>query len=266
MSGRLGGKVALVTGAGSVGPGWGNGRAMSVIFAQEGARVYLVDRDPAALEVTAAQAREAGGEVETRLGDVTDPADVEAFVTGAHERFGALDVLVNNVGGSRAGGAVELSLDDWNAQVRVNLTSVFLGCKYAIPLMRAAGGGSIVNISSASGLRYTGAPQVAYASTKAAILQLTRVTAVQYAPDRVRVNAVVPGQLHTPMVEARLAGQRAGGDVESLLAQRQARIPIGFMGDGRDTAYAALFLASDESRFVTGAEIVVDGGMSVRCD
>lgn len=266
MTGRLDGKVALVTGAGSVGPGWGNGRAMAVIFAQEGARVFLVDRDEESLDVTAEQIRSAGGTVVTRLGDVTDPVSVEESVAACTAELGGLDVMVNNVGGSRAGGVAELSLEDWNTQLQVNLTSVFLGCKYAVPVMREAGGGSIVNVSSASGLRYTGAAQVGYASAKAAIIQLSRVTAVQYAAERVRVNTVVPGQLHTPMVEVRLAGQRAGGDVERLLAQRQSRIPIGFMGDGRDTAYAALFFAGDESRFVTGAEIVVDGGMTVRCD
>jgi NAD(P)-dependent dehydrogenase (short-subunit alcohol dehydrogenase family) len=124
----------------------------------------------------------------------------------------------------------------------------------------------IVNIASASGIRWSGSAQVAYAATKAGVIQLSRVVAVQYATKGIRVNTVVPGQLHTPMVEARLARQRAGGDVEALLAQRQKRIPIGFMGDGRDTANAALFLASDEARFVTGTELVVDGGMSVRCD
>jgi NAD(P)-dependent dehydrogenase (short-subunit alcohol dehydrogenase family) len=132
--------------------------------------------------------------------------------------------------------------------------------------MAAQGRGAIVNTASVSGLRWTGAAQVAYASAKAAIIQLSRVTAVQYAPQRIRVNTVVPGQMHTPMVEARLAGQRAGGDVDALLRSRVARIPLGFMGDGRDTAYAALFLASDEARFVTGTEIVVDGGMTARCD
>ncbi|WP_432825908.1 SDR family NAD(P)-dependent oxidoreductase [Dactylosporangium sp. CA-092794] len=266
MTGRLAGKVAIVTGAGSVGPGWGNGRATAVFFAREGARVVLVDRDAAALDVTAEQVREVGGTPTVLLADVTDPAAAERFVAACVEEYGKLDILVNNVGGSRAGGVAELSLDDWNAQVEINLTSVFLGCKAAVPVMRAGGGGSIVNISSASGLRYTGAAQVAYASAKAAIIQLSRVTAVQYAPDGVRVNTVVPGQLHTPMVAARLAGQRAGGDVELLLRQRQARIPLGFMGDGRDTAHAALFLASDESRFITGTEIVVDGGMTARCD
>jgi NAD(P)-dependent dehydrogenase (short-subunit alcohol dehydrogenase family) len=132
--------------------------------------------------------------------------------------------------------------------------------------MEAQGSGSIVNTASTSGIRWTGAAQVAYAACKAGVIQFSRVVAVQYAGRGIRVNTVVPGQLHTPMVEARLAGQRAGGDVEALLQQRRARIPLGFMGDGRDTAQAALFLASDEARFVTATEIVVDGGMSARCD
>ena len=126
--------------------------------------------------------------------------------------------------------------------------------------------GTIVNIASTSGLRWTGAAQVGYATSKAGVIQLSRVTAVEFAKHGIRVNTVVPGQLHTPMVEARLAGQRAGGDVDVSLKQRLARIPLGFMGDGRDTANAVLFLASDEARFITGTEIVVDGGMSVRCD
>jgi NAD(P)-dependent dehydrogenase (short-subunit alcohol dehydrogenase family) len=135
-----------------------------------------------------------------------------------------------------------------------------------IPVMVGQGGGAIVNTASTSGLRWTGAAQVAYAAAKAGVIQFGRVVAVEYAKHGIRVNTVVPGQMHTPMVEARLARQRAGGDVAKLLGQRQARIPLGFMGDGRDTAAAALFLASDEARFVTGTELVVDGGMSVRCD
>ena len=130
---------------------------------------------------------------------------------------------------------------------------------------QAQGSGAIVNLASTSGLRWTGAAQVAYAATKAGVIQMSKVIAMQYAPHGIRVNTVVPGQLHTPMVETRLAKQRAGGDVEALLKQRLARIPLGFMGDGRDTAAAVLFLASDEARFVTGTELVVDGGMTVRC-
>ena len=132
--------------------------------------------------------------------------------------------------------------------------------------MVAQKSGAIVNIASTSGLRWTGSAQVGYAASKAGVIQLSRVTAVEFAKHGIRVNTVVPGQLHTPMVEARLAGQRASGDVDALLQQRLARIPLGFMGDGRDTANAVLFLASDEARFITGTEIVVDGGMSVRCD
>ncbi|MDQ0772183.1 NAD(P)-dependent dehydrogenase (short-subunit alcohol dehydrogenase family) [Streptomyces aurantiacus] len=264
--GRLAGRVAVISGAGSVGPGWGNGRATAVIFAREGATVYLTDRDKDALDVTAERIREEGGTAHTHLLDVTEPDAVQAYFQETERQAGRVDILVNNVGGSRAGGVAELSLEDWDGQLRTNLTSAFLACKHAVPVMRRGGGGSIVNTASASGLRWTGAAQVGYAAAKAAVIQLSRVTAVQYAPDSVRVNTVVPGQLHTPMVEARLAHQRADGDVDKLLAQRQARIPLGFMGDGRDTAYAALFLASDEARFVTGTEIVVDGGMTARCD
>jgi NAD(P)-dependent dehydrogenase (short-subunit alcohol dehydrogenase family) len=266
MTGRLQDKIAIISGAGSVGPGWGNGRATAVIFAREGATVFLVDRESESLEVTAKQVREEGGAAITHLADVTDDDSVAALVTSCVKQTGRVDILVNNVGGSRAGGAVELSLQDWQSQLDVNLTSAFLACKHVIPALKANGGGAIVNTASASGLRWTGAAQVGYAAAKAGLIHLSRVTAVQYAPDHIRVNTVVPGQLHTPMVEVRLAGQRAGGDVEKLLAQRQARIPLGFMGDGRDTAYAALFLASEEARFVTGTEIVVDGGMTARCD
>ena len=266
MSARLEGKVAIVAGAGSVGPGWGNGRAIAFRFAQEGARVFALDRDLANLEATLACVREIGGTIEPRGCNVTDSADVAAAMQACAERFGHIDILVNNVGGSAPGGPVEMSEDVFDAQVDHNLKSVFLGCKHVLPYLERAQGGAIVNVASTSGLRWTGAAQVAYAATKAGVIQLSRVVAVQYAPKRIRVNTVIPGQLHTPMVEARLAKQRAGGDVEALLRQREARIPLGFMGDGLDTANAAVYLASDEARFVTGAEIVVDGGMTVRCD
>lgn len=264
--GRLAGKVALVTGAGSVGPGWGNGRAIAVRFAEEGARVFGVDRETDRLTETARLITDAGGTFMGGSCDVTRSASIADTVARCLAEFGRIDVLINNVGGSAKGGPVEMSEEIWDAQVDHNLKSVFLTCKHVLPHMLAQGGGTIVNISSTSGLRWTGAAQIAYAATKAGVIQFSRVLAVQYAKQGIRVNTVVPGQLHTPMVETRLAGQRAGGDVEALLRQRQARIPLPFMGDGRDTANAALFLACDESRFVTGTEIVVDGGMSVRCD
>ena len=266
MSDRLSGKVALITGAGSVGPGWGNGRAAAVLFAQQGARIVASDIDMSSMEETRALIAETGAEAEFVTCDVTDSGAIKAMVDTAMDRFGRIDALVNNVGGSFKGGAVELSEEDWLRQLNYNLTSVFLTCKHVLPVMKAQKAGSIVNTASTSGTRWTGSAQVAYAASKAGVIQFSRVTAVEYAPWNVRVNTVVPGQMHTPMVEVRLAGQREGGDVEALLAKRQSRIPLPFMGDGRDTANAALFLASDDSRFVTGSEIVVDGGMSVRCD
>jgi NAD(P)-dependent dehydrogenase (short-subunit alcohol dehydrogenase family) len=266
MAGRLDGKVAIVVGAGCVGPGWGNGRATAVIFAREGAKVFAVDRDAQAMYETVDRAREAGGQITTHRCDMMDGAAVAAMVATCVAAHGRIDVLFNNVGGSAAGGAAELSEDAWDRQLDYNLTTVFLACKHALPIMVRQGGGAIVNTASTSGLRWSGSAQVGYAASKAGVIQFSRVTAVQYAKHGIRVNTVVPGQMHTPMVETRLAKQRAGGDVTALLKTRVARIPLGFMGDGRDTAHAALFLASDEARFITGTEIVVDGGMTARCD
>jgi NAD(P)-dependent dehydrogenase (short-subunit alcohol dehydrogenase family) len=263
MGSRLAGKVAIVTGAGSVGPGWGNGRAMAARFAEEGAKVFAVDLHADRLVETENAAK---ADIRAHLCDVTNGKAVAEMIAACVEHFGRLDILVNNVGGSAPGGPVEMSEETWDSQVDYNLKSVFLGCKYALPVMERQGCGAIINIASASGIRWSGSAQVAYAATKAAVIQLSRVVAVQYAPKGIRVNTVIPGQLHTPMVETRLAKQRAGGDVEKLLKQRVARIPLGFAGDGRDTANAALFLASDEAKFITGTEIVVDGGMTVRCD
>jgi NAD(P)-dependent dehydrogenase (short-subunit alcohol dehydrogenase family) len=265
MAGRLDGKVALITGAGSVGIGWGNGRAAATIFAQEGAMVFGVDKDAGAMAETAQRIAETGGRFTPGTADVTDAASVAAMVQSCMNEFGRIDILVNNVGGSAAGGPVEMAEATWDSQMDFNLKSVFLTCKHVLPIMEAQGGGAIVNTASSSAIRWTGSAQVAYAASKAGVIQFSRVTAIQYAARGIRVNTVIPGQMNTPMVSVRLAGQRTGGDVEALLKQRQARIPLGFMGDGRDTAYAALFLASDEARFITGTEIIVDGGMTVRC-
>jgi NAD(P)-dependent dehydrogenase (short-subunit alcohol dehydrogenase family) len=266
MNPRFRDKVAIVTGAGCVGAGWGNGRAIAVRLAEEGALVLAVDRDPARLDETLSIAGSARGAIVPHICDVTSGESVAAMAQACLERFGTIDILVNNVGGSAAGGPVEMSEEVWDSQVDFNLKSVFLACKHVLPAMIEKRSGSIVNIASTSGLRWTGSAQVAYAATKAGIIQLSRVVAVQHASHGIRVNTVVPGQLHTPMVETRLARQRTGGDVDMLLAQRRKRIPLGFMGDGRDTAAAVLFLASDEARFITGTEIVVDGGMTARCD
>jgi len=262
---RLDGKVAIVTGAGCVGPGWGNGRAVAVRFAEEGAKIYGVDRELDRMDETLQRVRAVGGEITAVACDVTDGDAVARMVLGCVTTYGRIDILVNNVGGSAPGGPVALDEDHWDAQIALNLKSVYLTCKHVLPVMVAQGAGAIVNTSSTSGIRWTGAAQVAYAAAKAGVIQLSRVVAAEYAAKGIRVNTVVPGQLHTPMLEARLAGQRSSGDVDALLQQRLARIPLGFAGDGRDTANAALYLASEEARFVTGAELVVDGGMTVRC-
>jgi NAD(P)-dependent dehydrogenase (short-subunit alcohol dehydrogenase family) len=266
MGNRLQGKVALITGAGSVGPGWGNGRAMTVRFAQEGAQVYAADIDQSRLDETLTYAGEAIGQIKTGIVDVMHATSIEQMVQDCIQQFGRIDILVNNVGGSAKGGPVEMSEEVWDTQVDYNLKSVFLTCKYVLPGMIARESGAIINMASASGMRWTGSAQIAYAATKAGVIQFSKVLAVQYAKQNIRVNSIVPGQLHTPMVETRLAKQRTGGDVSTILAQRQARIPLPFMGDGMDTANAALFLASDEARFITGTEIVVDGGMTAKSD
>jgi NAD(P)-dependent dehydrogenase (short-subunit alcohol dehydrogenase family) len=266
MTDKFKDRVVLICGAGCVGSGWGNGRAMAVRFAAEGAKIFGVDRDLASMDETIARVRDAGGTIQTHLCDVTDSKSVSAMADACAKAWGRIDVLINNVGGSAAGGPVEMTEEVWDAQVDSNLKSVFLTCKYVLPIMEKQKKGAIVNMASSSGLRWTGSAQVAYAATKAGVLQLSKVVAVQYASKGIRVNCVVPGQLHTPMVETRLAKQRTGGDVEALLKKRLSRIPLGFAGDGRDTANAALFLASDEARFITGTEIIVDGGMIARCD
>jgi NAD(P)-dependent dehydrogenase (short-subunit alcohol dehydrogenase family) len=259
---RLQNRVAIVAGAGSVGPGWGNGRATAVRFAEEGAKVFAVDRSEQFLRETVSRAPG----IATHVCDITDSGAVQGMVAACEQKFGRVDILVNNVGGSAPGGPVEMSEESWDAQLEHNLKGLFLACKHVLPVMERQKSGAIVNLSSTSGIRWGGSAHIAYATSKAGILQFSRSLAAQYAGRGIRVNTVVPGQLHTPMVEARLAGQRTGGDVQKLLQERLARIPLGFAGDGRDTANAVLFLASDEARFITGAEIVVDGGMTIRCD
>ena len=241
MAGRIADKVALIVGAGCVGPGWGNGRAAAVLFAREGAKVFAVDKNADSMTETVARVGN-DGEITTHVCDVLYDAQVTAMTEACRKKFGRIDILVNNVGGSAAGGVAEMLEESFDRQIDYNLKSVFLTCRHVIPIMIAQGGGAIVNTASSSGIRYTGSPQIGYASAKAAVIQFSRVTAVQYAKNGIRVNTVVPGQMHTPMVEARLAKQRTGGDVEALLKSRVALIPLGFMGD---TANAALFLASD---------------------
>jgi NAD(P)-dependent dehydrogenase (short-subunit alcohol dehydrogenase family) len=265
--GRLTDKVVLIVGCGSVGPGWGNGRAMAVLFAREGASIFGGDIDMAAADETARLVRAEGGTIDLAPVDVTDEASIKALVEAAMARFGRIDVLVNNVGGSAPGGPVEMATEVWDRQFDTNIRYVFLTCKYVIPIMEKqfeadGSGGSIVNLASIAGLRHFGPNVAAYAASKAGLIKFTEVTAVQYAPKNIRLNIVVPGLMHTPLVETRLAGQRAGGDAEGLIRQRNAQPPMGRMGDAWDVAHAALYFASDEAKYVTGAQLTVDGGLS----
>jgi len=266
MTGRLEGKVALVMGAGSIGPGWGNGKATAVLFAREGASVMCADIDPDAAAETAGIIESEGGEALALKCDVSRHADVRAATDAVIEKWGRLDILDNNVGIAEMGGVVDLPEAEWDRVFNVNLKGAFLAMKEAIPHMARQGGGSIVNISSIASIRYTGVPYSTYYATKAALNHLTRTTAVQYAPQHIRVNAVLPGLMKTPMVEKSvgLADSYARGDVEEMWKVRDSQVPMGHMGDAWDVAHAALFLASDESKYVTGLELVVDGGITLK--
>ena len=263
---RLKGKTAMVVGAGSIGPGWGNGKATAATFAREGARVFCVDRNGAAAEETVKIITSEGGTAVAFTADVSRAADVEAMVAACLKTFERIDVLDNNVGIAEMGSVVEVTEAEWDRVFAVNLKSAFLSMKHVIPVMQRQGGGSIINISSIASIRHLGISYVTYATTKAAMNQMTRTTAVQYAPDHIRVNAILPGLMKTPMVEhsAGLAASYAKGDVEAMWRARDAQVPMGHMGDAWDVANAALFLASDESKYVTGLELVVDGGITCK--
>lgn len=258
---RLDGKVALVTGCGTVGEGWGNGKAIAVLLARQGASIFGCDLNLEAAQQTRELIQAEGGACEVRTCDVTNSAEVKALVDACMARFGRIDILINNVGRSEPGDPVAMDEAVWDEQMDVNVKSAFLTCKHVLPIMERQGGGSVVNISSIAGLRYVGKPQVAYAAGKAALMQMTQTTAVIYAPKGIRLNSVVPGLVFTPLVK-RLADKYAKGDFEGFVAQRHKAVPMGRMGDAWDVAHAVLFLASDESRYITAQQIVVDGGIT----
>ena len=261
----MAGKVAIVTGAGSVGPGWGNGKATATLLARQGAAVFLVDINEAAVNETRDIITGEGGTCATHICDMMVSAEVAKMVQACIARSKRLDVLVNNVGGSAPGDAVSMSEEVWDRQIDSNLKTAFLGCKYAIPVMLEHGKGAIVNISSVAGLRNdfgSGRSHVGYSASKAGVIQLSRSTAGTYAKRGIRVNTVVPGLMHTPLVETRLARTVGNNDLAALIEARHKAVPIGRMGDAWDVAHAVLFLSSDEARYITGTEIIVDGGLT----
>jgi NAD(P)-dependent dehydrogenase (short-subunit alcohol dehydrogenase family) len=265
MGERLQGKVALVTGAGSIGPGWGNGKATAVLFAREGAKVFGVDLDLRAADETRAIIEGEGGVCATHAADVSKAASVTAMVEACMAAFGRIDVLVNNVGIARTGGIATTEEADWDLVTDVNQKSVYLTCKHVVPIMERQGSGAIVNIASVAAHRWTGIAYASYYATKGAVVSLSRAIALEYAAKGIRCNSVSPGLMDTPMVRYGLTGAYGDdGNVENLIRVRTAQCPMGYMGTGWDAAHAVLFLASDEARYITGIDLIVDGGLTAK--
>ncbi len=249
---RLDDKVALITGAGS-----GIGRESSLLFAAEGAAVLAVDVNEAAAKETAGMVEAAGGRAIAVQADVVKADDCRAMVEAAERTFGKLNVLFNNAGimDSRDDDAVSTTEEVWDLTMDINAKGVFLGCKYGIPALRRAGGGSIINTASLVALMGSATPQLAYTASKGAVLALTRELAIVHARENIRVNALCPGPLRTELLMKFL-------DTEAKMARRMVHIPMGRFGEAKEIAKAALWLASDEASWVTGTEFVVDGGIT----
>lgn len=273
-------KVVLITGLGQTAPfpeteekgSWGIGAALATLFARRGALIFGGNRSLSSAERTKARidseiTKEKNNNrsvCDVMVADLTDGASVKALVDACMAKHGRIDILINNVGRSEPGCPATMAEDVWDAQVDINLKSVYLTCHHVLPIMeKQATGGAVINVSSIAGLRYIGKPQVAYNATKAAIIQFTKATAVIYAAKGVRLNTVVPGLIYTPYTKA-LAKRFAGEAMseEEYMRIRDEQVPMEMMGDAWDVANAALFLASDEARYVTGHEIVVDGGIT----
>lgn len=261
MAGRLQGKTALILGAGCVSDGWGNGNATAVAFAREGANIVSVDMDEAAAARTAELVRQEGGQVIHVQADVANQEQIERAVQLTVEQFGRVDILHNNAGANAKGGPVETSEEDWDRVMAVNAKGALFSCKAVIPVMQRQGGGSIIHISSIASVAWTGHPFISYHASKAALNHMTRVMAVQYAADNIRCNCIMPGLIDSPRIHGTILSLY-DGDVEKMQRTRSASVPMKRMGEVWDVAHAALFFASDESKYVTGVVMPVDGGIT----
>lgn len=263
MAERLQGKVCLLMGGGSASNEGipGNGQAVGILFGREGAKVAVVDLSLEAARETARQIAETGAEAIALQADVSRAADVRAVVMQTMEAFGRIDILYNNVGIEVRGDVVQTSEEAWDRVHEVNLKSVFLACKEVIPIMERHGRGSIINVSSTASLRWTSVDYISYSSSKAGLNHMTRVMARSYAPKNIRVNAILPGMIDTPHVRT-LFKEKSPEEFEAILADRNARCPMGRQGSSWEIANAALFLASDEASYVSGMLLAVDGALS----
>jgi len=261
VSDKLKDKVAVVTGAGSIGPGVGNGKATAVMYAREGAKVVLADINLDAADETKNIIDGEGGECITVQADVTRSQDCKNIMDKCLQTYGRIDVLHNNVGIEIPGGVEDMSEEDWDKTMAVNLKSMFLTCKYAVPHMVAQGCGSIINISSINAIRNLPYITIAYSASKAGVIAFTREVAIQYASKGIRVNAILPGMMNTPMVVAALT-DAFGGDVKEMMKTRDAMCPTGKQGEPWDVAALSVFLASDDAKYITGAALVIDAGLT----
>lgn len=258
-------KVAIISGAGAAAPGWGNGQAVAAAFAREGARVFACDLSETAALRTQSLIQDAGGTCEIFVGDMSLAADVAAVFAGCIKSFGKVDILHNNIGQMFPGGICDISEQTWDDAFRINLKSMFLTCKQAIPLMAAQKSGVITNIGSIAAMREFGNPKIAYTASKGAVIAFTKAIAVHHARDNIRANVLTPGVMDTPtfaMSATEAYKGEAARNVDTLRAARGAAIPAGRMGDAWDIAEAAVFLASDAAKYITGSDLVVDGGLS----
>ena len=259
MAGRVEDKVVLVMGAGSCGPGVGNGRASAIVYAREGAAVVVcVDIVRGAADETVAMIVAEGGRARAIEADVAVAVAVEVLVADVIARHGRIDVLHNNVGLTAMGGPIEESLESWHHVMDTNVTAMFLAAKYVLPHMLKAGRGAIVNIASLAGIRVTPYPYSSYYASKAAVAHLTTHLGLQYAKQGIRANCIAPGLMNTPLIHAQIAGQYPS--TEDMVRARDAMSPTGRMGDAWDVAHAAAFLASDDAKFINGVVLPVDGG------
>ena len=265
MSGRLNGKVAVVVGAGCTpGETMGNGRATAILFAREGASVMLVDRDRDSAAETKRMIDDEGGASFVLAADVTDAEACMRMAAACVQRHGRIDILHNNVGVGALGGPVELAESEWDRVVDTNLKSMFLTCKAVLPQMERQQSGAIINISSLAAVRFSDAyPLASYSASKGGVNALTQAIAMQYAARGIRANAIMPGLIRTPMaVDAPVA--QYGLDREQFVRMRDGAVPMRHMGEAWDVAYAALFLASDEAKYITGVLLPVDGGLACK--